>query len=325
MRWTHDGVSLRAPVRFARRLRAASAVGLVVAGLATLALLAMAQPPPPAVAWERCVVQPGLPHCSALRPSWKSWDHTRDSWRATRLCALTSPIRPPSVSRDHLAVEFVEPAAGIGSEANLDFLRMVANQAGSCEVPSVTGPARPYATVASRATSWDDLALAAVAHADREYDALVALESAILTHRAQRAQAAEIGRYATATWRAEVLRSTTWAWLPAVLAVWMVLLVAVRRMTRAARPLCLDVGTEGVRIDGRWIPRANIAFLSLEGQRLRIERWTGAPIYSRPLPPEALVHADEISAALGVLGIAEPSPAMPVPQALRAMNAAAAR
>lgn len=274
MRWSHEGVSLRSPVRAEQSIRRTTWVLLACFALLNALWFVAIAPPPESAGYETCLVpsERTTPLCESLRPSWMTWDHsTLASYASARAC---------TVAHDEQALTRmgrVESTLGIESMRNLDFLRMVRAQEGSCEMPP--GEARMV---------------------EREYEELLALEATIWRSRVDRAVSSETSWIsARSAWHAA---GTRWLplWMPALLLGWITLLVATRRMNRLVQPFELEVGTAGVRIDGRTIPRTAIAYLALEGRRLRIERWLGPPVYSRPLPPEALANVDEICGAIGL-------------------------
>jgi hypothetical protein len=282
MKWSHEGVSLRSPVRSEASLRRLSVVVLVCFAIANLLWFGAISSPPAPAGYAQCLDRSsqGSALCEPLRPSWSSWEfETLGDYAAARAC---------TVAEDRNAIRRmsrVEPARGIDSLRNLEFLRMIRAQQGDCPMPA--GEERLVA---------------------REYEELRAIEDAVWASRVDRALSSEAAWIdLRRVWHAAGQR---WMplWLPALLVSWVGLLVALRRLRRMAAPFALDVGPSGVRMDGRVIPRQAIAYLSLEGRRLRIERWLGPPVYSRPLPPEALANADEICAALG-LWDEDPEPA----------------
>lgn len=274
MRWSHEGVSLRSPVRAEHSIRRTTRGLLACFALLNAMWFIAIAPPPESRGYATCLVASAQdsPLCQTLRPSWMTWDHgTLDSYAAARAC---------TVAGDHQALTRlgrVDPERGIDSMRNLDFLRMVRAQEGACQMPE--GESRLV---------------------EREFEELAALESAIWQSRVDRALESEASWIsARSAWHDAGAR---WLplWMPALLLTWISLLVATRRMERLVEPFELQVGPAGVRIDGRTIPRSAIAYLSLEGRRLRIERWLGPPVYSRPLPPEALANVDEICGAIGI-------------------------
>jgi hypothetical protein len=297
MRWSHEGVAMRAPVRNARLLRRfayALLGGGAVVSLFFVSYLAEPAPPPDySVCAERA--DRGFGVCDDIRPSYETWSYaSKDDYVRARACSLAED---PS---DSDLVAYTRVKAGIGYAHNLEFLRMAANQSGAC-VPETS--------------QWRSIA-------EREWDALLAIENAYWSERITRAQEAVDTAYERARFVRTVLLNTVPLWLPVLLTAWIVALVAFRRLMRRARPLELQVTTAGVLLDGREIRRKDIAFLSLEGQRLRIERWLGAPVYTRPLPPEALAYADEICAALGSMDDdTEDDGPEPPPSALHALVA----
>lgn len=305
MRWSHEGVAMRAPVRNARLLRRFAYALLGGGGLVTLFFLTQLNEPAPPVDYSVCSwrVERTSGVCEDIRPSFETWAYpSKDAYVRARACSLSDN---PS---DSDLVAYTRVKAGIGYAHNLEFLRMAANQSGAC-VPETS--------------QWRDIA-------EREWQALLAIENAYWQDRIVRANDAAQTAYERAQFVRSMLLDTIAVWLPVLLTAWIVALVAFRRLLRRARPLELQVHTGGVLLDGRVIRRKDIAFLSLEGQRLRIERWLGPPVYTRPLPPEALAYADEICAALGSMdddgddddcdGAHEPPPS-----ALRALVASSGR
>ncbi|MCA9569248.1 MAG: hypothetical protein KC656_15470 [Myxococcales bacterium] len=241
---------------------------LVFFGLLNLLWFVSIAPPPETRGYESCLLPDArsTPLCQSLRPSWMTWDHPDlASWAAVRGCTVAGD--PFALTR----LGKVVPERGLNFVGNLEFLQMVRAQEGVCEVPP--GEARVV---------------------ELELGKLAALEGAIWASRVERALESEASWIsARSTWHAVGTRYLP-LWLPALLLAWITLLTATRRMVRYTSPIELEVGPTGVRMDGRVYPRSTIAYLSIEGQRLRIERWLGPPVYSRPLPPEALANADEI-------------------------------
>ncbi len=265
---------MRAPVRNARLLQRFAYALLAGGALVTLFFATQLDEPAPPADYSVCEARAdrGLAVCDDIRPSFETWAYPdRDAYVRARACSLADD---PS---DSDLVAYTRVRAGIGYAHNLEFLRMAANQSGAC-VPETS--------------QWRDIA-------EREWNALLAIENAYWHERILRANEAAQTAYERAQFVRALLLDTIVLWLPVLLAAWIVALVAFRRLLRRARPLELQVHTGGVMLDGRAIRRKDIAFLSLEGQRLRIERWLGPPVYTRPLPPEALAYADEICAALG--------------------------
>ena len=266
LRWSHEGVSLRAPVRNARVIRGSAFAALAVCMLATVGFLSQLEEPAAVPDFERCMwreLRSEAP-CDAIRPSFETWNYpSREHYIRARACSLHEADAEPGL------VAFARIHAGIGYSHNLYFLRMAANQTGSCPV---TDPA------------WRS-------QAEREWDVLTGIERDYWVERIDGAQR----RAQQANDRAVALRAFLYkslaAWLPMLIFGWIVALVAFRRALRVAEPIELRVTTSGVQLDGRQVARSNIAFLSIEGQRMRIERWTDVPLYSRPLPPEALAVA----------------------------------
>lgn len=274
MRWSHEGVALVSPIRSAGSVRQAVWGMLALfAALNVLWFIAIA-PPPAASGFEQCLARSarGEPVCASIRPTWLSWDHPDlESWRAVRGCTVVDD--PFALTR----MSNVVPRLGTQRVANLEYLRMVRSQSGSCPVP------------ASEARI-----------VELEYDTLRALEDEVWTTRVESSVGAEASWITLrARWHRFGERFLP-LWMPALLLGWLVLLTATRRMLRYATPLELEVGATGVRIDGRVVERSAIAYLSIEGRRLRIERWLGPPVYSRPLPPEALSHVMEICENVGL-------------------------
>lgn len=266
---------MRSPIRSASSVRQGVWAVLLFVGLLNLLWFVAIAPPPPTSGFERCLdaSNRGLAVCEPLRPSWMTWEHPDlASYAAVRGCSVQDD--PLALTR----VGNVVRERGLDSVRNLEFLRMVRSlEGGVCAVPE--GELRVV---------------------EREYEELTALEGVIWASRVQRATEAEASWIALrATWH-EVGQRFLPLWMPLLLLGWISLLVALRRIHRYAEPIELDVGPAGVRLDGVVVPRASIACLSIEGRRLRIERWNGPPIYSRPLPPEALANADEICSAVGL-------------------------
>ncbi|MEZ4318035.1 MAG: hypothetical protein R3F61_11045 [Myxococcota bacterium] len=295
MRWSHEGVSLRAPVRHARALRRAGLALLAAGALVTVGFFSFLAEPTAPVDHSICASHGARldnPVCDAIRPSFETWRYAsvRDYVHA-RACSLDTSFNDADL------FQFTRASAGIGYAHNLNFLRMAANQHGDC-------PVEP---------AWRE-------QATREFAALVSIENHYWSERIARADVEASATFARLTFVRRVLLQTVPLWLPVLALAWIVVLVAYRRLLRAAEPLELKVHTAGVELDGRRIPRSDIAFLSLEGQRLRVERWTSPPVFSRPLPSEALVHTDEICGALGLMDDDDTAD-VPAPASLRTLMA----
>lgn len=293
MRWSHEGVSLRAPVRNALGLKRLGRALLGVCAVLTAVFFAQLAEPTPVPDYAACVGRANrhLAQCEAIRPSFETWDfQTLDQYVHARACSLG-----PELDGAELVTQ-TRAHAGVAWIGNLDFLRMAAHQSGACPLES---------------SLWRD-------QAEREWDVLVGIEQAYWTARVERETTAAREAFERASFVRDVLQNTVPLWLPALLGVWLFVLVVHRRLQRAAEPLELHVHTGGCELDGRRIPRSDIAFLSIEGQCLRVERWSGPPIHSRALPAEALVHADEICGALGLMPD-DDTDAAPAPAALHAL------
>lgn len=266
-------MSLVSPIRSATGLRQAVWALMALFGLLNLLWFIAIAPPPPSSGFERCLTpsERSGPVCDAIRPTWMTWDHDLESWQRARAC---------TVADDALAltrVVDVVPDKGTQHLSNLRFLAMVRAQEGSC----VLEP-RDERIV------------------ELEHQKLQRLEDAVWSVRVENAVASEASWISLRSrWHRFGTRFLP-LWLPTLLFGWLVTLTAARRMLRYAAPLELEVGPSGVRIDGRVIERSAIAYLSIEGRRLRIERWLGPPIYSRPLPPETLSNVLEICENVGL-------------------------
>jgi hypothetical protein len=295
LRWSHEGVSLRAPVRNARGFLRLGYAMIGAAGLLTVAFFSQLAEPEPVPDYAQCAWRSArhvAGPCQELRPSFETWDYaTEDEYVFARACTLAKDFDDADL------VTQTRANAGIGYIGNLEFLRMAAHQSGTCVV------------------EWDGFR----EQAEREWDALVAIEHSYWSDRIERATIQAETTFTRASFIRRVLLDTVPLWLPLLLLGWIAVLTLFKRLLRSAEPLELHVHTAGLEIDGRRIPRDDIAFLTLEGQRLRVERWLGPPVFSRALPPEALAHADEICGALGLLQDDEPTSDEPAPASLRAL------
>jgi hypothetical protein len=318
MVWDHDGVTLRAPVRFARRLRAGAAVLLVATGLGSAALIDAARPPEALRGWSSCIADPSASVCAELRPDWMRWSFEEDGYVAARMCSLRSSAHNGALP-DYLPSRLGEAQLGLASVENLRFLQLISGQEGACEVPDVEPISASLRALQRTGATPSEIDAAVLGQALTEELMLLELERVILVDRAVRSDFLDQARFASESWRHRLFAQTLWLWLPALCAIWMVVLVGVRRLLRASRPLHVRVGSGGIQLDGREIPRSAIAWIALDGQRLRIERWSGPALLSRPLPPEAIEHADEICAAIHLPDVLEAP--RPVPVALRALRA----
>ncbi|MCB9677992.1 MAG: hypothetical protein H6737_23030 [Alphaproteobacteria bacterium] len=95
--------------------------------------------------------------------------------------------------------------------------------------------------------------------------------------------------------------------------------LVVGALVRRRRAGLLELTPRGVRFEGRWYARSEVARLGIEGSRVVLELASGRRIRSRAVPLETLELADDLGAAFGRLDAATEPEA--VPDALRALLA----